>query len=93
MKTRIRIAIYALLLSPVVGSFSGLIPIWIDSSTRETVGVTIYKGFPIPFYQSAEGISIMGGWMPIDFILNLATWAVLLPASSLYIFERLKKRI
>jgi hypothetical protein len=92
MKKRIIIAVTALLLSPVVGYLSGFIPVWFDSSTRETVGVTTYKGFPIPFYRSADGISIMGGWMPTNFTLNLATWAILLPAISLYIYERRTKK-
>lgn len=92
MPTRIIIAVAALLLSPVVGYLSGFIPVWVDFSTRETVGVTLYRGFPIPFYKSADGLSIMGGWLPGNFSLNLGAWAILLPTVSLLIYERRKKK-
>jgi len=64
----------AAIVAPVISYFSGWITMRIDESTEATVGETLFKGFPIWFYEQSAGISIMSGWHLQRYIWNTAVW-------------------
>ena len=66
--------IFAFILGPIIGYFSGFITVMIDPSTEATIGITRLQGFPIWFYKAAPGISIMSSWHLNRFLCNTAFW-------------------
>ncbi len=73
----------ALLGACVVSYFSGFISVHEDVSTKETVGITHFNGFPIWFYEQAPGISVFSAWHFERFMWNTVLWAVLF---SVFVF-------
>jgi len=68
----------AALAAPVVAYLTGFFTVWVSNAHEQTVGSISFKGFPIPFYEAAPGISIMGGWHPQLLCLNIVAWEVIL---------------
>ena len=58
----------------VCSFLSGFLTVFTDPSQEATVGVISLRGFPIWFYQAADGISIMRGWQLDRFGLNCMVW-------------------
>ena len=79
--------------APVVSYLSGFATVFVDRSEAETVGVIALKGFPIWFYEAADGISIMSGWHPTRFVLNAIVWFSVFSALIIYASDRAKRKI
>lgn len=54
-------AILSKILAPIFSYFSGWITLYSSDKDLQTVGTIHYNGFPIWFYEQADGISITGG--------------------------------
>ena len=55
---------------------SGVVTVATDCTRRDIEGIISYKGFPIWFYEAADGISIMSGWHFARFNANWCVWTV-----------------
>ncbi len=81
-----------LLAAPFVCSLSGAVTVGIGEATKETVGITRFRGYPSWFYEQAPGISIMGSWHFDRFALNLVFWVVFLQLLLAVLVWRMKAR-
>jgi len=85
----------SLILGPGASFFSARI---ISASTDkeiENVGTIYFRGFPIWFYEQAQGISIMGGWHRERLLWNTVVWTVfslILMLTAVTYFRRRKNK-
>lgn len=77
MRTFISLAII-IVLSPVVSYLTGIVIAGHDSSQLDTVGDIQLHGFPVWFYESAPGYSILRGWHFDRFLINTCVFGLLL---------------
>lgn len=65
-----------LMMAPVLSYFSGFFTVRVSDAEIDTVGTIAYRGFPVWFYEQADGISIMSGWHLDRFKVNTSCWLV-----------------
>ena len=88
------VIIAIILLAPVFSYFSGLIVVDNDLTQLDTVGEIRLAGFPVWFYASAPGYSMMYGWHLDRLLLNTVCWAGFLSVIAGLIaitFEQMKR--
>jgi len=74
-------------LATLVSCLSAFVPVFIDGSSEQTVGVIYWRGIPLPFLVSASGF----GWAelkPTFFVLDVLVWTIALLVARRKIFRR-----
>ena len=64
------------ILGCVTSYCSGAITIAKDYTQIDIVGIISYKGFPIWYYEAADGYSIMYGWRLERIYANWGVWTI-----------------
>ena len=88
------VAMAVVLLATVCSCFSGMVVVDHDLTQLDTVGEIRLAGFPVWFYASAPGYSMMYGWHLDRLLLNTVCWAgflFVIAGLIAIIFEQMKR--
>ena len=70
---------------------SGFFTVATDYTRKDIEGVILYKGFPVWFYEAADGISIMSGWHFERFNVNWCVWTVFFMVIVVLVWHRIRR--